>query len=175
MHRPQQGDTYEFGTPCGLAYLQYMESHDQMGSLVRVLDGLFPGRPGNLASIVDTHRFSVFVPVEPAVRANDLSFVGHYEVPARFQHTLTFRRPLGLDAWERGWILEREGREVGVRKKLSDEERELPEYEVWSFGLLVSRVGSSWSWADTYGPAPRPEPGPVDPCYDVGHIAVEDD
>ncbi len=43
--RAEIGDVCEIRTPAGLAYVQYTHPHPSMGQLVRVLPGLYAGRP----------------------------------------------------------------------------------------------------------------------------------
>src|SRR5687768_5798610 len=155
--RPRIGDLYEMWTPCGLAYLQYTHEDARMGSLAHVLAGLHPERPKDVPALASTHRFFVFVPIAPAARAGDLTLVGHAEVPTEFQRLPVFRHELGGDGSRYGWILRDGDREVGKRKPLSATEQSIPGYEIWTYGLLVDRVGSGWSWAHDVGPIPRPD------------------
>lgn len=159
------GDVFEFRTLCGLAYLQYTHEDELLGSLGRVLEGLFAERPSDLPSVVQSHRFFVFVPVSPAAPAGDLVHVGRFDVPPEYLRAPVFRRELELDPMKHVWLLQEGEQELGRRKQLSDVERSYPLYELWDFGLLVERVGSAWSWFDEYGPIPRPDPAPASPCY----------
>lgn len=160
------GDIYEFETPCGLAYLQYALEHDRMGSLVRVLEGLFPERPADPAALAATHRFFVFVPIGPAVRDGDMTLVGNADVPAAYERMPIFRHEMGGDPSKYGYVLsDGGGKTIAKRKTLSEAEQLIPGFELWDFSLLAEQVGSAWSWAHDVGPVPRPDPAPATPCF----------
>lgn len=165
--RPTIGQMFEFETPCGFAYLQYVLDDASYGSLARVLDGLFPIRPSEESLEAARTRFHVFVPIGPAWRAGDLVSVGALTIPTEEQAPRVFRQPLGLGG-SNGWVFRRrDGHELGVKKQLTDAERQVPVWEVWTFGLLVARVASDWAWQDSYGPVPRAEPNRASPCYQI--------
>jgi hypothetical protein len=161
------GDLFEFKTPCGLAYTQYVYEDELLGSLARVLPGLYPSRPSLGDDLVSRTRFCAFVPIKPAVRTGHLVPVGRFTIPAEHVGPPTVRWSLGLDPFTHGWRLTNGDQDLGRRKQLTIEEQQFPEYELWDFGLLVQRVGSKWSWTHNYGPNPRPTPEPASPCYQL--------
>lgn len=96
--RPDIGDLYEFPTPRGAVYLQYVYEDAQMGSLIRVLAGFFDHRPESLDKIsTEEERFLTFFPVRAAESEKIIEFVGNEPVPERCQKLPTFRSPGKID------------------------------------------------------------------------------
>jgi hypothetical protein len=74
-----------------------------------------------------------------------------------------------LGRWKPTWLAALRGNE-GAWQDAHAHGRtmEWPEAEVWNHDFLISRVASKWSWADTAGPPPFPNPSPASPCFNIG-------
>jgi len=76
------GDVVEVKTSAGLAYLQYTHELDNMGSLVRVLPGLFAKRPRDFQDLTrQKELYFTFYTLRHAVRHGDAMIVSHQEIP----------------------------------------------------------------------------------------------
>lgn len=156
------GDVIEVATPCGYAYLQYTHEHPVHLSLVRVLPGLFPRRPDDLAPLVSgPERFAMLHLVKVGARQGLYQVVGRYEIP---EDARAF--PLMRSNLFPGWSIVADGeREVARVKELDDDQKQLPELAIWPFPDLVRAIASEWSWAvEAEGSPTRP----ATPCYDIG-------
>jgi hypothetical protein len=156
--------------------VQYSHEHPEDGSLVRVLPGVYPARPGDIKRLVQQHRFFVLYPVRSAVRAGAAQLVSNAPVPEAYQPLPRMRWALQGEGHRYGWTLWDGTRQVGFRRKLEGDERLIPERaSTWSHGLIGDRIASHWTWADDSGAPPWPDPPRVNPCYDVGYIEPADD
>lgn len=83
--RPLIGDIVEIPTSKGLAYALYSHEHTKsprMGSLLRILPGLYPARPLNFSEIVkEKEQFCIFFPLMAALKRKIVQIVGHEDVP----------------------------------------------------------------------------------------------
>jgi hypothetical protein len=167
--RAALGDVFEVATPCGLAYVQYINRHPEDGDVVRVIPGVYPERPPDLDALVSgPTRFAVFYPVTVAARRGLAAHLGNFEIPAG-DRPLPHTRLAGLgDADRYGWILYDGPRELGRVRSLSPEQASWPEAAVWNHAFLISRIASDWSWPDTALSLPHRQPRPISPCHDIG-------
>jgi hypothetical protein len=169
LHYEMLGTVYELATPCGWAYVQHVLRHPMMGELIRVLPGLFPDRPHDLATVVATkERFVAFYPIRAAARAGDVEAIGTFDVPAGSRAFPLFRWAIGGEGYANGWEIWDGERVVARAQELSSEQRQYPEVEVWGHPVLVERIASTWSWSDTASAPPWPEPNRASPCHDIG-------
>src|SRR5690348_2923190 len=101
--RPQIGDVVEVETPRGLAYAQYTHEHrdpPRMGSLLRVLPGLYEKRPAAFDSLVEQEeRFWVFFPLGAATRRQLVRIVGNEPLPVPKRPFPVFRARNGFGPW----------------------------------------------------------------------------
>jgi hypothetical protein len=149
---PQIGDVIEIRTPNGLAYIQYTHEHrdpPRMGSLLRVLPGVFDQQP-DLASLVEQEeRFSVFFPLHAALRRGIFRIVASEPIPPNKRQFPIFRSQardeLSAGPWYY-WDGKREWRES--RRRRTPEWRRRALNEVWNDTLLVDRIASGWSPPD---------------------------
>jgi hypothetical protein len=83
--RPQIGDIVEITTSKGLAYALYSHEHDKqprMGSLLRVLPGLFSKRPETFSEMTQKkEQFAVFFPLRAAVKQGIVQIIAHEKLP----------------------------------------------------------------------------------------------
>ena len=146
---PRIGDVIEIEVPSGLAYAQYTHEHrdpPRMGSLIRVLPGVYERQP-DLAALVETEeRFSVFFPLRAALRRRIFRIVSNESVPPRKRPFPIFRsqsRPeLSSGPWWY-WDGRREWRETWWRRKPEWRRRALN--EIWNDTVLIERIEARWS------------------------------
>jgi len=85
--RPKIGDLIEIATPKGFAYAQYTHEHSRpprMGSLLRVLPGVFSSRPESPERLIDGRElFSTFYPLRVELGRHDTQFkiIGNERIP----------------------------------------------------------------------------------------------
>jgi hypothetical protein len=76
------GDILEIKTPAGLAYLQYTHEHPSMGALVRILPGLYQGRPRDFTDLSRQRElYFTFYTLEYALPKRETEIVSHQPVP----------------------------------------------------------------------------------------------
>ena len=146
MAKLKIGDIVEIRTAKGFAYAHYTHKHKQYGALLRVFDSIYDARPSNYTDLVRQRpAFSCFFPLSAAVNKKIVSIIGNSAVPHEAQVFPTFRGGVvnpsthKVEVWWL-WDGEREWR-IG---NLTDEQRLLPIAELWSWDLLIERLGSGW-------------------------------
>lgn len=147
--RPQIGDVIEITTPRGFAYAQYTHEHrdpPRMGSLLRVLPGVFDQRPELKSLVEEEERFSVFFPLHAALGRGIFRIVANEPVPPSKRPFPIFRsraRPeISAGPWFY-WDGRREWRESRWRPEPRWRRRALN--EIWNDTLLVERITSGWA------------------------------
>ena len=147
MARLKPGDIVEIGTSKGLAYGLCTHRHRQYGTLIRVIDGLLPQRPGDLASLARRRvSFSCFVALPAAADQPVVSIVGHADVPPELLGFPTFRAGIidprigKVALW---WLWD--GDKEWPIGALTPEQRRFPIRGIWDVTLLVERIESGWT------------------------------
>jgi len=140
------GDIIEIPIRQGLAYAQYTHRVKPYGALIRVFETTRRQRPRDWAAMaVSPIAFSVFFPLNSAVRQKVVQVVGRTEVAAWNRALPVFRdgnpHPVTrkVDTWWL-WDGEREW-EVGT---LTPEQRRMPILGVWDVVMLVARIEEGW-------------------------------
>jgi len=151
--RPQIGDVIEIRTPRGLAYAQYTHEHrdpPRLGSLLRLLPGLYEARPAEFATLVEREEvFSVFLPLGAATRRGLVWIVANEAVPEAKRPFPVFRarNAVGGPWWM--WDGKREW-----RARPGDTWTPRALQSVWNDTLLIERIAAGWVPADS----PREDP-----------------
>ena len=146
---PQIGDVIEIATPSGLAYAQYTHEHREpprMGSLIRVLPGLFDRQPDIAALVEQEERFSVFFPLHAALRRRIFRIAANEPIPPSKRPFPIFRsraRDEISDSPVYYWNGKREWRESRWRR--TPKWRRGALNEIWNDTLLVGRIAGGWS------------------------------
>ena len=149
--RPRIGDVIEIPTPRGLAYAHYTHKHDvppRMGSLIRVLPGLFPERPPDFAGLVqEAPAFITFIPLGAFCQRGIVRVVANEALPESSRSWPTFRNSHRDRTGRRTgpWFLWDGTREWRVERLTAEELRAYPPLGVWNDTLLVERIVSGWS------------------------------
>ena len=141
------GDIVEIATPDGMAYAQLVNSHEQYGSLLRVLRGVHDDRPSDLNRLVAGQtQFVAFFPLLAAIKAGIVHVVGNEQVPEAFNAFPVFRAGVAdpttgkVATW---WLWDGDKEwKVGA---LNEEQKRLPIRGVWNDTLLVERIVSGWT------------------------------
>lgn len=147
MKKLHLGDIVEIATPDGMAYAQFVNSHDQYGSLLRVLRGVHDDRPSDLNRLVAGQtQFVVFFPLLAAIKARIVQVIGNEQVPEAFKALPVFRAGVAdpktgkVATW---WLWD--GDEEWMVGALKEEQKRLPIRGVWNDTLLVERIVSGWT------------------------------
>lgn len=150
------GDLIEVQTPAGLGYLQYTHEESGMGSLVRVLPGLYVRRPIDIAKIANERElYFTFYTLRLALRKRDAKVVANQPVPSWAQPWPLMRSSNGEDrcgktvSWKilpanTPFTLEELKKAPNCNQLAPDEER-LSMRELWSHQLLVERMAAGWT------------------------------
>ncbi|WP_321867675.1 hypothetical protein [Paraburkholderia tropica] len=142
----RSGDVFGIRTSGGEAYFQYVKKVAPMGSLIRVLPGVFADAPADLESLVAIEtNFWIFFPVGAAFFRGIVRKVGRYAIPDHSESVPVFRAGVVdpavgkvVDWWF--WDGETEWR-VG---SITDEQRRLPIRGSCNDTMLIKRIEERW-------------------------------
>ena len=143
------GDILEIKTPSGLAYLQYTHENHSMGSLIRILPGLYERRPADFADLArQKELYFTFYPLAYALPDRETEIVSHQPVP-------DWAVPYPLMRHSRGgnvWIIMRADTRLTVENLmkatkypvLTLEQQKLSIHSLWSHSFLVQQLAQGW-------------------------------
>lgn len=142
----RSGDVFAIRTSGGHAYFQYVKKIAPMGSLVRVLPGVFADAPTDVESLVAKEtNFWIFFPAGAAFSRGIVHKIGRYAIPYHSKNVPVFRAGVVdpavgkvVDWWL--WDGEKEWR-VG---SITDEQRRLPIRGSWNDTMLIERIEEGW-------------------------------
>lgn len=142
----RSGDVFGIQTSGGEAFFQYVKKVAPMGSLIRVLPGVFADAPAELESVVTVEtNFWIFFPVGAALSRGIVRKLGRYAIPDHSKNVPVFRAGVidpgvgkVVDWWL--WDGETEWR-VG---SITDEQRKLPIRGSWNDTMLITRIDEGW-------------------------------
>lgn len=141
----KSGDVFSIKLSNGSAYFQFARKNPLMGSLIRVLPGIYTNEP-DLNELVEKEKnFWVFFPVGSALKKKVIQKVKNILLPIHAKEFPIFRTGVvdpstgRVENWwfwdgEQGWM-------VG---KITDEQRKLPIRGVWNDTLLIQRIEEGW-------------------------------
>jgi hypothetical protein len=145
--RPQIGDVIEIETARGLAYAQYSHEHrdpPRMGSLLRVLPGLYETRPAQFAPLVEQEeQFWVFFPLGAAARGQLVRIVANEPLPDPKRPFPVFRARNASGPW---WMWDGK-REWRARPGDPWTPRALR--STWNDTMLIERIAEGWTPSDS--------------------------
>lgn len=140
------GDVFLIKTSKGNGYFQFVRKNALMGSLIRVLPGIYPDRIPDLdALVVCETNFWTFFPVAASVKYGDVQKVRNCAIPEHARAFPLFRAGIAnpstgkVEDWWL-WDGEREWR-VG---SITEEQRKLPIRGSWNNTLLIKRIEEGW-------------------------------
>ncbi len=165
----------EIPTPRGLAYAQYSHETKLLGSLIRVLPGLYRVRPENLVEVVQgPERFFVFFPVAAATAMGIVKVVVHEPVPARTRPFPLMRMSGAIDNHGNvlDWWLFDGNREWRIGNLTASQKR-LSKAEIWNDTLLIDRIVNGWSPERDFDALPGPEAAATQPVPNVGQSSPD--
>lgn len=144
------GDILEIKTPAGLAYLQYTHEPPSMGALVRILPGLYLGRPKDFTDLSRQRElYFTFYTLEYALPKLETEIVSHQPVPDWAKSFPMMRHSNGANIWI---ILRGDTRLTLENLKRAQKYTELtPDLarlsiiSLWSHPLLVKRLAQGWT------------------------------
>jgi hypothetical protein len=150
------GDILEVTTPRGLAYLQYTHEEGSMGSLVRVLPGLFPVRPKDLFALGRQKEvYFTFYTLDDALKRRDAEIVSNQPIPESARAHPIMRAAKGHDATGKthAWTVVRADmpftpenlKRAPKYTSLTPDLAKLSIHQIWPHGLLVKRLAQEWT------------------------------
>jgi hypothetical protein len=138
--RTKHGDVLEIVTPDGWIYVHYLGRHPEYGDAIAVC----PTKHAERALIrpeLFHGSYVTFYPVVASVNRGLSSVVGH--LPSPGVPTRLRRAGARLGRKVATWIIADGSRET-LKKRLSDEDRELPIASIWNHEFLIERVSGGW-------------------------------
>ena len=140
MKRPRIGDVFEMRRPDGLVYYQYATDHPFYGPVVRVLLGIFPERPRNLAELVaGPYRFITVNSLKTDLLDGRIAPVGNFAVPPDAASRLIFKleSPASVHSETPVWWTEVEGKPRPIKDQA--EARDVPAL-LFAGAIAISRL-----------------------------------
>jgi hypothetical protein len=141
------GDVVEIQTRTGLFYAQYTHSNPEYGTLIRVLNGVFPDRPQDIQSLgLSPTRYFLFCFLQSAVNRGVWEVIGNCPLPEHSKHFPLFRSGIAdpVTGSVKDWWLW-DGNTSWKVGALSKEQRSLPERGIWTDALLIERLEEGWN------------------------------
>jgi len=155
VRKPKIGDVAEIGTSQGFAYAQYTGNSKVMGSLVRILPGLYVSRP-NLEELVKQRElYFVFYTLGYAIRTKQVEIICNLPIPEWANSEPLMRHESGRT---------REGKITGWRivpalcpltvdflirtpviRELSQEQQRLSIRHLWPHPVIVKELARGWT------------------------------
>ena len=150
------GDILEVKTPAGFAYLQYTHAHHSMGSLLRILPGLYRVRPADLADLArQKELYYTFYPLKYALAGGDVEIVSHQPIPDWAKPYPMMRASWGEDASGKThtWMVCRADMPFTVDNiakapkyhELTPDLAKLSMNELWAHPVLVKQLAQGWT------------------------------
>jgi hypothetical protein len=140
------GDVFAIKTANGNAYFQFVKKVAPMGSLIRVLPGIYPDRSPEWSELVAHEtNFWIFFPVAAALKQGIVQKVAHCMIPDFARKTPIFRAGVvdpstgKVETW---WLWDGE-REWKVGS-ITEEQRRLPIRGSLNDTMLVKRIEEGW-------------------------------
>ena len=141
------GDVVEIPTRSGFFYAQYTHSNPEYGTLIRVLEGVYPQRSHDLPALgLSATRYVLFCFLQSAVNRGLWTVIGNCPVPESSQHFPLFRSGLNdpVTGVVKDWWLW-DGNTAWRVGELSKEQSSLPERGIWTDALLLERLEGRWN------------------------------
>ncbi len=145
MARVKLGDIFEIETSKGKAYLHFVLKDKMMGSLVRVLPGLFSSKPEKLCDLVKKQElYVIFFPLSAASKRGLVKHVGNFKVDFEKPKYMRDKHIIGNEFL--GWhIVDTSTWENKLVKNLTDDQRKMSPWGIWNDALLIERLEEEWS------------------------------
>lgn len=139
------GGIFEIKTAKGNAYLHYIYKHKTLGTLIRVLPGLYAERPSNFDEIAkEQERYMIFFPLGAASRRKIVEKAGHYSAEG-FGMPKYMRDPHNIGKEFLGWhIVDTKTWKRELVRTLTPEQKQLSDWASWNDTLLRERLEQGW-------------------------------
>jgi hypothetical protein len=146
MKKIKLGDVFEFETGLGKVYLHYVFQDQNIGELVRVLEGFYDETPPDIDALVKTpERFFIFFPLAAAQRKKIVTKVGDTELVEGICPKFMLDPHIIQDEFL-GWhIVDTSTWQRRLVKELSEEEKRLSPWGVWNDTLLREQLEVGWN------------------------------
>ncbi|HTD92563.1 MAG TPA: hypothetical protein VK644_02075, partial [Chitinophagaceae bacterium] len=146
MTKIKMGDIFEISTPKGNAYLHYVYSDKTIGSLIRVLSGLYTGGSVDLCKIAASNeRFMVFFPLSAAFRRKIVKYAGHCDIQD-FVKPAYMREENNVRGVFLGWyIIDTQTWHRQLVKELTPAHKQLSPWGCWNDTLLIEKLMEGWT------------------------------
>jgi hypothetical protein len=147
MEKIDIGDVFEIQTRRGFGYFQFCYSDDELGEMIRVLEGVDETRPSDIAALVNTEeQFYTFFPIAAALKKSIVSRVAHLGIPVRDPWPPLMRSPGRYNAKTRRvetWWISQAGKAWQV-DALDENEKDLSVKGILNDTLLIEHIESGW-------------------------------
>lgn len=142
--RATLGDVYEFETSDRYYYAQFINYHETLGYLLRLINGAFPkqARIETLQTLPTSYRFFYALPA--AIKLQLIKIVGNLEVPPQETALPNMRTPLLLERGKARWEISGPTIKRHVVESLSENDRRLTVAEIVGHPIVVERLMLGW-------------------------------
>ena len=146
MAKIKIGDVYEISTPKGNVYLHYVHNDKTIGSLIRVLPGLYTDGLVDLCKLAASkERFMVFFPLSAAFHRKIVKYAGHCDIQG-FVKPAYMRTKNNVRGAFLGWyIIDTTTWHHQLVKELTPEQKQLSPWGCWNDTLLIERLEQDWT------------------------------
>jgi hypothetical protein len=144
------GDVFEIETSNGIAFFQYVHKNDDLGSLIRILPGLYKVYKKDLLNelVEQKELFLIHFPLGGALKQKIVTKIGNYPIPHNFVLPQKFRESfVKFSCWH---IIDYETWNREKVEKLTDEQKQLSPWGIWNDTLLKDRIAEGWT-LDNWG------------------------
>lgn len=142
----KRGDIFSIETSSGSAFFQFAKKMPVMGSLIRVLPGIYAQAPSDWQTLVAKEtNFWIFFPVSAALNRGIVKKVGHCSLPTHAEETPVFRAGVvdpSTNRVETWWLWD--GEKEWMVGEITNEQRKLPIRGSWNDTMLVKRIEEGW-------------------------------
>lgn len=147
MARIKLGDVFSIETSKGKAYLQLVFDDPELSQIIRVLPGLHANPVDNIEEMVNSMElFYVQFQLKGAVYKKIVEKVGGYLLPKWVEKPKFMRTNHVIGGEFLGWhIVNTETWQRELVKELSDKQKKLSPWGIWSDALLIERLEKGWT------------------------------
>ena len=146
MKRIKVGDLFEIETAKGKAYLHFIYIDKELGSLIRILPGMYKERPENLDDIVNNkENFMIFFPLLAAFKKNIVYFVDNYNEKKYTKPKYMRAKHIIADSFLGWYIVNTDTWDRQLVKELTPDYKELSPWGIWNDTLLIENITNEWN------------------------------
>lgn len=148
MKRLAIGDLFEINTQRGKVYFQYVFEKKNIGSLIRILQGIYLKQPEDFNKIIEQkERFIINFPLKAAYKQEIVKRIGNYNIPNHFLVPKYMRsKRVDKDGNQISWeIVNYKTWNRETVYILTAGQKELSPWGIWNVTMLVEKINQGWT------------------------------